>query len=141
MKKIFLITLFVLLFTGVSKSSVIKKQKFPAILQMVTPVYPNLAIHLGLEEKILASIKIDDKGNITKVIFNRGDKNFHTVIEDALKRWKFEESSKKERKATINFIFTLLPNDSNSYVSSVFKSPNIIEIFARRIKVLDSTDR
>src|SRR4051812_40698430 len=122
MKKILLLTLFVLIFTGVTESSAIKKQEFPAILQMVTPIYPNLAIHLGLEEKILASVKIDDKGKITSVNFDRGDKNFHTVIEDALKQWKFVESSKKEREANINFIFTLLPNESNSSISSVFKS-------------------
>lgn len=139
--KILLIFISLMFITVVTHAQSKKQEDLPIALEMAAPIYPVPAIHLRLEEKIIAKVKIDSDGKIFSVNFDRGAQVFHTVIEDALKQWKFEESPKKEREANINFIFTLLSDDLNSYVSSVFKSPNTIEIFARRIKVLDSTDR
>jgi hypothetical protein len=141
MKRILTVVLFVLFSTGVVFSQSKKEQEIsPVILQVSAPIYPIPAIHLGLEESIRAEVKIDTEGKIISINFDRGAKVFRIVVEDALKNFKFEKSLEKERHININFIFTLLPYDSNSYVSSVYRSQNTIEIFAKRVKVLDSTD-
>lgn len=112
----------------------------PDILQIAIPIYPMPAIHLGLEETIRAELKINNNGVVTSATFDRGAKMFRVVIDDALKRFRFETSVEKERYFDINFIFSLLPYESKGYVTSIFKSPNNIEVFAKRIKILQSVD-
>lgn len=111
-----------------------------SVLRVSAPVYPALAIHFGLEEKIVVSLKVDSTGTITSSTFDRGDKNFKTVIEDSLKEWKFNVSKEVERSAEVVFIFTLLPHESKTYLSSIFSFPGTVQIFAKRGRILDSSD-
>jgi hypothetical protein len=110
----------------------------PDFRKAVVPSYPVLAIHLGLEEQITANVLIDRKGRVISVEFNRGDRNFHTIIENALNGWVFQRSSKTRRKAKIRFVFRLVPSDSLFAPSTISRFPLTVEIIAKRIKAVDS---
>jgi hypothetical protein len=113
----------------------------PQILQVAAPIYPNLAIQLDLEQQFTANFSIDRGGKVYSVHFDRGDKNFQTVVRDALISWRFVRSKKKVRTASVMFIFKLLPSDSKAYVSTIIKSGNTVEVYARKPKILDVNDK
>ncbi|HEY8563603.1 MAG TPA: hypothetical protein VIL74_24705 [Pyrinomonadaceae bacterium] len=139
MKSIFLVVILSLFV--ISNSAQEKQESVPVVQQISIPMYPVLAIHLGLQEGIKVSLKINREGKVVSTSFNRGDKNFHTVIKEALQQWSFEESSENERNVDFTFIFTLVPADSKSFITSVIKLPNTIEVFAKRVKIINTIDR
>lgn len=144
-KRIYKINLFMMIIVIFSASAVHSQtreiiQNEPRLIQAAMPMYPIPALHLGLTGEIKAEVKIDAKGKVISVIFDKGAKVFHCVIEDALKDFVFEESNEKERMAVITFLFTVLPSESKSYVISIFKHPYTIEIFGRKPEVAQSTD-
>lgn len=110
----------------------------PGVRKVVVPSYPPLAIHLGIEERIIASVSIDRKGKVSSVTFDRGDRNFHKILEEALSGWAFEKSSRAKRKAKIEFIFRLVPYDSVDVTGVILHVPLTVEILAKRVKAVDS---
>jgi protein TonB len=71
------------------------------------PVYPRQAIRAGIAKgRVLAHVKVDEKGNVTEVIIVSADppRHFDKAVIDALQDWKFNaEGEKYVAEIEINF--------------------------------------
>jgi protein TonB len=71
------------------------------------PVYPRQAIRAGIAKgRVLAHVKVDEKGNVTEVIIVSADppRHFDKAVIDALQDWKFKaEGEKYVAEIEINF--------------------------------------
>jgi protein TonB len=71
------------------------------------PVYPRQAIRAGIAKgRVLAHVKVDEKGNVTEVIIVSADppRHFDKAVIDALQDWKFKaEGEKYVAEVEINF--------------------------------------
>jgi hypothetical protein len=131
--------LFLVLTTFLLSFSVFSQEKdMPQIVRMALPSYPTPAIVLNVEETIEVRVQIDKNGKILSVESNAKRPYFHTVIKEALAEWEFEEANEERRDVVIKIAFKLLPYDSRSNITSSFKLPDTIEIFAKRAKIIDT---
>lgn len=135
MKKLF----FVVLTTFLLSFSVFSQEKdTPQVVRMALPSYPTPAIVLSVEETIEVELQIDKTGKVVSVKSNAKRPFFHTVIKEAMSEWEFEKSDEESRNVVIKIAFRLLPYDSKSNITSSFKLPNNIEIFAKKAKIIDT---
>jgi hypothetical protein len=135
MKKLF----FIVLTTFLLSFSVFSQEKdMPQIVRMALPSYPTPAIVLGIEEIIEVKLQIDKSGKVVSVKSNAKRPFFHTVIKDAMTEWEFEKADEERRDVVIKIAFRLLPYDSKSNITSSFKLPDAVEIFAKKAKIIDT---
>jgi len=118
-----------------------KAPELLAPIQVAAPMYPSIAIHARLEQRITATIEMDSSGKIIDSEFDSGAKVFHNVIKQALQRTTFATSGERRRNASLVYAFTLLPSDSKGYITSVFTAPNTVTVYAKQVVVIDANDR
>lgn len=135
MKKIF----FIILTTFLLSLSVFSQEKgTPQIVRMAFPSYPLPAIILNAEEIVDVKLQIDKNGKVVDVKARAKHPVFATVIKEAMAEWEFEKGEEECRDVVIKFAFRLLPYDSKSNITSSFKLPDAIEIFAKKVKIIDT---
>ncbi len=118
--------------TGFSQDERVSEVKFIAL-----PIYPTPAIILGIEETISVEVLVDQYGKVVSLNTSTKRPYFASVIEEAIEEWRFFESDDKLREMSFTFVFKLLPYDSKSNIGSSFAQPNVIEIYAKKAKILN----
>ncbi|QQS33232.1 MAG: hypothetical protein IPM50_01225 [Acidobacteriota bacterium] len=134
MRTFFLMSLTTLLLSSLAFS---QEKDIPQIVRMALPSYPTPAIILGVEEVIEVTLQIEKSGKVISIESNAKRPFFHTVIKEAFNEWEFEESDQERRDLIIRIAFRLLPYESKSSITSSFKLPDTIEIFAKKVKIID----
>lgn len=130
---------FIILATFLLSFSAFSQEKdAPQIVRMALPSYPTPAIVLGVEEVITVKLQIDKSGKVISIKSDARRPFFHTVIKEALTEWEFEKADQERRDIIVQIAFKLLPYESKSNITSSFKLPDTIEIFAKKAKIIDT---
>ena len=87
-------------------------QIYPTLAtKMVVPVYPQTALHAGIEGKVKVEVAIDEEGNVTAAKAVEGHSFLRSAAEDAARRTKFKPAmfDGKPIKSKGYFVYNFSP--------------------------------
>jgi hypothetical protein len=143
MKQLLFLTIICLLFVSPSLG---QNKKSPKIYEndsnlipqiIVSPVYPDVMIQTKVSGKVIISIKVNKKGEVTEAKFIQGVKSLSRISENAAKSWVFNSSVKNAtRTGKLTFIYKLIPADSPySEANIIYFSPFTMEIKGKLVEI------
>lgn len=105
------------------------KERKPAVLFAVAPVYPDLAAALPEDGEAVIEVTIDIHGVVTAAKPVWGNPVLHEPSLKAAKRWGFNTSSEKGRKAKLTFSYRVVASDAApDELTPVFTPPYGVEV-------------
>ena len=143
MKQLLILTIICLLFVSLCFGQNIQKQKNyknAVILtpqKVVSPVYPDVMILTKVSGKVIVSIKVNKKGEVTEAKFIQGIKSLGKISEKAAKSWIFNSSQMNAtRNGKLTFIYKLIPADSPyNEANIIYFSPFTMQIKGKLIEI------
>jgi TonB family protein len=109
------------------------------VVRAVAPVYPDVAISLGLQGSVFVRLSFNQSGELTKVEKLGGDKILYNAAIIAAKKWDFAYGHKKDFSVVLKFSFIVLGDSADRYdLAPVFLPPYEIESRAKRRSVIDT---
>ena len=121
-----------LLLFGCALSAISEER--PALIHLVAPVYPYLAVDARLQGKTVASIAVTKEGKVSQVTIVSGHPIFAKAVISALGEWRFDPGN-EERSLQITCVFELYGCDSETRVAidppyslTVTASPKCVHI-------------
>ena len=125
----------VLLFSclSVSAQNSIESQdarKQPKVLEAIAPDYPDEAIEMRAEGRVVVAVDVSQKGFVDSAKGLYGPAIFVQPALDAARRWRFVES-KNGQKRMAELIFNFLITEKREESSVSFFPPNQIEVVVR----------
>ncbi len=105
------------------------RERGPAVLFAVAPVYPDVAATLPEGGEAVIEVTINAHGSVITAKLVWGDPVLHDPSLKAAKRWVFDTSGEKERKAKLTFSYRVVSNEATlDEMTPVFLPPFHVEV-------------